>query len=140
MNRLLYNIKRVSAIVLFQGMTSYSQRPQEKAAEFFARGYAYSRVGNLRSALQDFNKAIEINPEYEDAYLQRSSVLLKLGKPEDAIQDALKALDLNAGSALCYLNMGMAYEILGNKKEAKRYLRKAVELGDRIAKKYLRTL
>ena len=44
-----------------------------KALEaFFNRGIAYNKNGNPKFALQDFNKAIDLNPNHERAYFERA--------------------------------------------------------------------
>lgn len=137
-DRIIHYLTANSALFLCLGITSCPDDDSDTASEFFARGYAYMRGGNYRSALKDFTKAIEVNPEHQDAYLQRSSIFLKLDKPKEAIEDIKKALEIKPGSALAFLNLGLAYEKLGKKKEARKYLLKAANMGDKIAQKYLR--
>lgn len=40
------------------------------------RGIAYLRLGELGKALEDFNKAIEIDPKFEEAYFNRAGVFV----------------------------------------------------------------
>ena len=43
----------------------------ETAEEDNSRGNTYYNQGNLPQAISDFNKAIEINPNYAEAYYNR---------------------------------------------------------------------
>ncbi|MGZ3755508.1 MAG: tetratricopeptide repeat protein [Mucilaginibacter sp.] len=54
---------------------------------------------NYELALRDFNKAIEINPTYEDAYEQRAIVRRTLHDRDGALLDAEKAVSLDPSRA-----------------------------------------
>ncbi|MCX7833208.1 MAG: tetratricopeptide repeat protein [Ignavibacteria bacterium] len=59
-----------------------------KDAEFYYnRGIAYRYKGDYDRAIQDYNKAIEINPNDADAYYYRGLAYEKLGKKEEAERD-----------------------------------------------------
>jgi tetratricopeptide (TPR) repeat protein len=47
-------------------------------------------LGSLKQALTAFNKAIEVEPELEDVYLERANVLCELDRHEEAVQDYKK--------------------------------------------------
>ena len=49
------------------------------------RGVAYVELGNFRQAISDYDRAIEINPEYAMAYNNRGIAYGKLGNHGQAI-------------------------------------------------------
>ena len=49
---------------------------------------------NRESALKDFNKAIEYNPDYAEAYYYRAAIKRDY-KDESFVEDYKKAIDIN---------------------------------------------
>lgn len=48
------------------------------AAAYINRAYHYRRIGNFKGALQDYDKALQLNPNDSKAVQARSEVLLKI--------------------------------------------------------------
>lgn len=48
-------------------LTEFMRLQPKSAAGFYQRGVAYRAQNNLRSALKDFESALEMNPDYEEA-------------------------------------------------------------------------
>jgi len=61
-----------------------------------ARGYANLRLRQLVEALADFDAAINVNPSYANAYMNRSSARRLSGNIAGADADAAKLKDLTA--------------------------------------------
>ena len=67
-----------------------------KARPYNNRGGAYSNQGNLTGALSDYNRAIEINPDYDrnklaNIYINRAITGIKQGNTAQAMSDFTKA-------------------------------------------------
>ena len=77
------------------------------------RGVAYSRRQQPKEAIDDFNRAIQLYPEYAAVYNNRGNVLLGLGAVREAIKDFDRALVLAPGYAAAYSNRAGAYMKLG---------------------------
>ncbi len=76
-------------------------------------------LGNFEEALKNFKKAIEINPDYENAYYNMGVVLLdNYDKPKEAIDSFRKCLSLNSQNAAAHNNIGNSLRSLGRLKEA----------------------
>ena len=71
-----------------------------------------------KKAIADFDKAIELNPKYADAYYNRGIAKRQLKQYKEAIADYDKAIKLNPKDANVYYNRGFAYRELGKKEEA----------------------
>ena len=67
---------------------------------------------NYRIARAKFTKAIELNPNYSDAYLGRGNSKYNLKSYQSAILDYTKAIDLNTNSFESYFARGKAYKEL----------------------------
>ena len=72
----------------------------QTAEDYFASGLAKYNQGDYRGAIQDYKKAIEINPNYAEAYISRGNAKVKLGDSKSAIQDYNKATEINRNEAL----------------------------------------
>jgi curved DNA-binding protein CbpA len=56
-----------------------------------AKGIVAYRQGDLNLALADFNRAIELNPKFTMAYINRGIVLYRMGKLDRALADVARA-------------------------------------------------
>jgi tetratricopeptide (TPR) repeat protein len=68
-----------------------SNNPDDAIA-YNERGYRRYKKGEYFGALTDFNKAIQINPNLADAYLNRRLVNEVLGNQQSSERDLLKAI------------------------------------------------
>ena len=76
--------------------------------DYVKRGKEKVKLGKNFGAIQDFDKAININPKNASAYLGRGLAKHNLGQPIEAIQDYDKAIVLNPNNALAYWFRGDA--------------------------------
>ena len=63
---------------------------------FYQRGLLLIAMGQLESAVVDFNTAIEADPDHMQAYLNRSMMHALAGRSEEARNDVEKAVALGA--------------------------------------------
>ncbi|GAB4329326.1 MAG: tetratricopeptide repeat protein [Bacteroidales bacterium] len=80
--------------------------PADMAIGHFFRGNLYDMKGQPEKALQDFSRAIELNPKYTVAYNNRGIVNGMLGNYQAALNDFNKAIELNPEYADAYYNRG----------------------------------
>lgn len=103
-----------------------------------SRGMAQETLENFEQAKADYNKAIEINPEYGNAYNNRGNIKAKQADYKGAIQDYNRAIELNSQFVEAYCNRGIAKENLGNHSEALEDFDRAIELNSEYIDGYLR--
>jgi PGF-CTERM protein len=65
------------------------------AEEWNEQGFRFLESGDYEKAIECFDKAIELNPNYTDAYLNRGLAYLYLEQNERAIEDFEKVIELN---------------------------------------------
>ena len=59
------------------------------------RGNRYSDLGEKKKAIEDYNRAIELNPESAMVYNNRGICYKKLGETQKAKKDFQKAAELD---------------------------------------------
>lgn len=88
-------------------------------------------LGNHKEAIQNYDKAIELNPEYCVAVFRRGRSKRALGRYEEAImaiQDYDKAIELDPNDAVAFRNRGYSKQSLHQHQEAIKDYDKAIEL------------
>jgi len=106
------------------------------AFEWLESGYKNHIQGDLKMAIADYTKAIELNPKFDLAYNNRGVTYHMLGKYNEALVEYNKAIELNPKYADAYNNRGMAYHVLGKYKEAFADYNKSTELNPQDASPY----
>ena len=107
------------------------------AADWFDKGTALYQAGNIRDAIEAYNKAIELDPRYADSYNSRGIAYSNSGKTWQAFNDYNKAIELNPQNAAAYLNRGFAYDLSGNTRLAVTDYNTAIELNPQFAPAYI---
>lgn len=113
-----------------------SRRPQGKAVPFHSRGDAYMDIGDIKRALEDYNKAIEIDPGYAEAYNNRGNLYKQIGDLERAIADYNKVIAIDPRPADTYNNRGNVYMDLGDVQKALADYNKAIDLNSSLTGVY----
>lgn len=105
------------------------KRNQELVNKYYTRGIAFSEKGKVDRAIEDYTKAIELNPKFAEAYYQRGRAYAKNGELDKAIADYTIAIERNPEYADAYYNRGGAFLRLGEHKSAKADLTTARNMG-----------
>lgn len=103
-----------------------SQYNLKEAEVCFKRGLDRKKEFENRLSIADFTKAIELNPDYVEAYLYRGRAYLDRGELEKAIADFTKMLVLRPKLAENFYIRGEAYLRAKKWEEAKRDLTAAI--------------
>ncbi len=118
----------------------------KEAKYFYYRGETIAAIGAInkntrgyKKALKDFNKAITIFPNYQDAYVKRGYVKFKLKDLKGAMADLTKSISLNPQNSM------LGYDFRGRVKfELKDYVgaiddyTNSLELGNNFEQVYMR--
>lgn len=89
--------------------------------------------GNMKQALEFYDKALKLDPENVDAWNNKGYLLTNLGKPEDGLQCTQKATELDPERGMAWNNMGFAQYRLGKIPDARRSFEKSVEIDPGLA-------
>ncbi|ABM78928.1 tetratricopeptide repeat protein [Prochlorococcus marinus] len=92
-------------------------------------GVAYFILKDYSAAKEQLNKAIFINPLFEDAYYNRGLVYSALGLYDQAIRDYTKAIRMYPDRMHFWVNRSTAYWRKGDKQKSCSDSRKLIQLG-----------
>jgi tetratricopeptide (TPR) repeat protein len=103
--------------------------PPEKLSVIYGnRGFSYEQKGDFDHAIQDFNEAIHLNPNDEDAYEVRGLAFKMKGDQDHAVQDFSKAIQLKPAFEKAFYDRGNAYINMGDFDRAIQDLDEAIRL------------
>ena len=103
---------------------------------FNNRGLAYNKLGQNQRALEDFNKAINLDRYDMRAYKNRGVTYAKLGLYQSALEDFNEAIRLKPNYADTYINRGVTYAKLDQYQRALEDFNKATRLKPNYADPY----
>ena len=105
----IFVILIVLGYIAYLGIRVLSNKPQY----YSHRGTAKRNKGNYTDAVTDFDRAIQLEPDYAYAYICRGNAKRKLEQYFAAIADYDKAIRLKPDDATAYDNRGRAKHYLG---------------------------
>lgn len=107
--------------------------PREKARVYFVRGFTYMGIEDWDEAKLNYNKCLELAPDYVGAYINKAHVCKQEGDLDGAIELINKAVKINKRIGRCYFNRACYYSLKGEKIEMKEDLREAIDLNKKWA-------
>ena len=84
----------------------------------------------FQQALNDIDRAIQINPQETLYYAEKASLQIRVGHYDGALATAQECINLDANNSDGYLFLGLAQCLKGNKAEGIQNLQKAKDLGE----------
>ncbi len=102
----------------------------EDFATYFSLGNAFLKNddNSLDKAIETFQKAIELNPEYADLYNDLGVAFFRNNQQDYAIETLLKAIELKPKDATMLNNLGLALKKNGQIDEAIEVFQKAIKI------------
>ncbi|HXV37775.1 MAG TPA: tetratricopeptide repeat protein [Myxococcota bacterium] len=84
---------------------------KERASILVNRGILHNHVGDYTAAIRDFENALELVPNFAEAYINRGNALFYQGKVDAAIEDYSRAIQYESGKLhTAYFNRGLVNE------------------------------
>src|SRR6478752_4984170 len=87
----------------------------------------FEKAKNFEGAIENYSKAIEMDPKFEKAYIARAKCYEQINFKTEAIEDYKKAMVFNPKEKELYYEAGRLNAELSKYKEADEMLRKAIE-------------
>jgi tetratricopeptide (TPR) repeat protein len=106
---------------------------QLSAEQYLERGYEKSQSGDKRGALDDYSKALDLNPRYVRAWYNRGVIKDVLGDRPGSIADYDEAIKLDPKHVSAHYNRALMKRHLGDNDGALIDYNKAIELDPKHA-------
>jgi tetratricopeptide (TPR) repeat protein len=103
---------------------------------YYYRGVAFEKTGNMNSAMEDYQKSVELKPDFILPTANIGKIYAKKKDFEKAIEFYKKAVELGDQDATNYYNYGISLMNLGKKEQAKEVLEKLITLDENYSDAY----
>ena len=117
-------------------LPSINRFQNQEALEFFQLGEYHFQSNHFAEAIVAYQKAIEYDPEFADAYYKLGISLGKSGRSEDGVLALEKAIQLNPQNASAYNALGAIYGMLEKYDLAIEFFKKAVGIDSQLSLAY----
>ena len=121
-------------------ITNDNKNPNEKDIKLILGLFNTNKISEakkkLDEALESYNKAIEIDPNYAQAYNNLGIAFQKLNRINEAVFNYKKAISLKTDFAEAFNNLGTAMMLLNNTNEALKFFDKSLQIKSDYAEVY----
>ncbi|MEP6705771.1 MAG: trypsin-like peptidase domain-containing protein, partial [Acidobacteriota bacterium] len=122
---------KVSELQTFASLTAETQKNKRSSAErFYSQGVAQLSRDDYARALPFFERAVELDPNYPEAWYQAGFCYGILGRHQDALKASRQAARLRPEWAQAFVNIGASSYALGQYKDAVDAYRQALRADD----------
>lgn len=101
--------KLTEAIASYTNAIRHSVDNKQAALYYNERAMCFQRVGNLKSTLDDLQRAVEKDPQFARAYANRGDVLSQAGQYEDAVLAMREAIAIDRQDPEFYHLLGLLH-------------------------------
>jgi tetratricopeptide (TPR) repeat protein len=89
------------------------ESPRDTGTAFYNRGIAYRNQGRLDRAIEDYDLALRLRPDFADAWNERGVAYRQKGDMPRALEDFNEAIRLKPDHAVAFFNRGAVWADLG---------------------------
>jgi tetratricopeptide (TPR) repeat protein len=114
----------------------FFETQKEMTKVYYSSGYEKSKLGDRQGAIDDYNQAITLDPNYVNAYYGRAYEKSKTGDRQGAIDDYDRTITLDPNYANAYNNRGIIKSELGDKQGAINDYNQAITLNSNYVNAY----
>ena len=104
----------------------------EEPSAYNNLGQAYLRKGEYASAIDAFQKTLEMRPDALGAYINLATAYLKQNLPDSAIEACETAIQISPEVAHLHYNLACAYALKNDDTQSIESLQKAIQLDERM--------
>ncbi|HOY31752.1 MAG TPA: tetratricopeptide repeat protein [Bacteroidales bacterium] len=103
---------------------------------YWARGDGKNKLKDYQGALQDYNRSIQLNPDFSISRNSRGYIFLELNDYAPALSDLNASILLDSNASQAYHNRGLVYDRLGDTSAAMRDYNKAISINPKLQNSY----
>src|SRR5207249_223523 len=108
-----------------QGFFNKCLEIKQSASVFTLLGSVQQKLGMIEGARKSFEKALEIDPNYEEAMYNLALILIE-NQPNEAANLLEKSIKLDPNYACAYRELGWLFRKWDENNEAEQYIKKAI--------------
>lgn len=127
----------VSPHLGFTGKVTDRQDTALTADDWLLQAVGKYKQGKFQDAIQDFDQAITLNPQFAEAYNGRGFMYHWLQQPSKALQDYNRAIALNPQLAEAYNGRGFTYHWLKQYPKALQDYNQSIALNPKFVEAYI---
>lgn len=134
----LFDLKKFEEIIELLA-DEVLEKETDKATEaelYICRGNVWYNKKEYNEAISDYNKAIEINPNYALAFYNRGFVWIFREEYDKAIEDYNKAIEIDPNDVSAYVIKGSIFRAMKEYDKAIENYNKAIEIDSNYANAY----
>ena len=110
--------------------------PSAKA--YLHKGVCHYTLNQKDLAIENYNKAIKLNPKYIEAYLNKAICLSNINKKEEAIQTYTNIIQIRPNEKMFYLQRSYCYYTINKLRQSMNDANKAIEIDHTCLEAYYR--
>jgi len=129
-------MKRLTIILLLLPLLGIAPLQAQSAKQLYKAGEEFAKKLSFDDAIEQFSRAIELDPDFEKAYIQRGIAYTKIKSYEKAATDFDRAIVFNEKDENLYYLSGSAYHMQGAHETALEKLNKAVNMKKNFLEAY----
>lgn len=105
------------------------RKSPQKARGYYNLGIYYRRQKHVLEAIENYSKAMALDPLHTKARVNRGNLYDEQGEPFKAIIDYNAAIGINSEDGSAYYNRGVTYNEIGQCEDAMADYQRSCELG-----------
>lgn len=104
------------------------KEPEKVPLAYYNRGQVFMSTGSFDKAIEDYSKAVALNPFYQEAFYNRGLAHEKIGRPGRAAEDYDRAIFLNPSNYRALNNRGVLFGATGSFEKAIEFFSRALTI------------
>ncbi len=129
-------MKKLGYILILLPLMITATVQAQSAKQCYKAGEDFAKANNYADAIIQYTRAIELDPDYEKAYIQRASAYSRSGEHKNAAEDFDRALVFEEKDAELYYFAGNEWHLHGDNPRALARLTTAIYMKNKFLEAY----
>ena len=114
-------------LLIFGSLTCSNK--EQQAQKHFKKGFEFHNHGSLDKAIEEYQKALKLNPNFLEVYMNLGAIYVDKKDYDQAIQQFKKVVELNYYNGKAHYNLGLVYLYQREKEKAEKELKILKNMG-----------